>query len=89
MTHYLLSVHSVEGEVRQPMTDEEVQQSWKQVHALEEEMKGTVALSRETPAKPSEVEAHLTRRPPRRTRTTRSWLWSAKFERRSGGSQTG
>jgi hypothetical protein len=50
---------------------------------------GTVALSRETPAKPSEMEAHLTGRPPRRTRTTRSWLWSAKFERRSGGSQTG
>jgi transposase InsO family protein len=50
---------------------------------------GTVALSRKTLAKPGEVEAHLTRKPPRRTRTTRSWLWSAKFERRSGGSQTG
>jgi hypothetical protein len=50
---------------------------------------GTVALSRKTPTKPSELEAHLIRRPPRRTRTTRSWLWSAKFERRSGGSQTG
>jgi hypothetical protein len=50
---------------------------------------GTVALSRKTPAKPSEVEAHLTRRPPRKTRTTPSWLWSAKSERRSGGSQTG
>jgi len=49
---------------------------------------GAVALSRKTPAKPSEVEAHLTPKPPRRTRTTRSWLWSAKFERRSGGSQT-
>jgi hypothetical protein len=43
MTHYLLSVHSVEGEVRQPLTEEEVQQSWKQVHALEEEMKSAGA----------------------------------------------
>ena len=28
MTQYLLSVHSVDGEVRDPMTDEEMQQSW-------------------------------------------------------------
>jgi hypothetical protein len=26
MTHYLLSVHSVEGEAREPMTDEEMAQ---------------------------------------------------------------
>jgi hypothetical protein len=41
MTHYLLSVHSVEGEVSAPMTDEEMQQSWKQVGLLEKEMKST------------------------------------------------
>jgi hypothetical protein len=28
MTQYLLSVHSVEGEVGDPMTDEEMQPSW-------------------------------------------------------------
>jgi hypothetical protein len=39
MTHYLLSVHSVEGEARPPMTDEEMQQSHKQVGILEQEMK--------------------------------------------------
>jgi hypothetical protein len=43
MTHYLLSVHSVEGEVREPMTDEEMQQSHKQVGILEEEMKSAGA----------------------------------------------
>jgi hypothetical protein len=40
---YLLSVHSVEGEARDPMTDEEMQQSWKQVHILEEEMRSAGA----------------------------------------------
>src|SRR5881409_2166844 len=39
MAQYLLSVHSVEGEVGDPMTDEEMQQSWKQIQVLEEEMK--------------------------------------------------
>ena len=39
MPQYLLSVHSVDGETREPMTDEEMQQSWKQVQALNEEMK--------------------------------------------------
>jgi hypothetical protein len=43
MTHYLLSVHSVEGEAREPMTDEEMQQSWKQVYALEAEMRSAGA----------------------------------------------
>jgi hypothetical protein len=38
MPRYLLSVHSVEGEARDPMTDEEMQESWKQLHVLEEEM---------------------------------------------------
>ena len=39
MTQYLLSAHSVEGEVRDPMTVEEMQQSYKQVSILEAEMK--------------------------------------------------
>jgi hypothetical protein len=43
MAHYLLSVHSVEGEVREPMTDEEMAQSHKQLGVLEQEMKSTGA----------------------------------------------
>jgi len=43
MTKYLLSVHSVAGEVRDPMTDEEMQQSYRQLGILEEEMKSTGA----------------------------------------------
>jgi hypothetical protein len=43
MPRYLLSVHSVEGEARDPMTDEEMQQSWRQVHILEEEMRSAGA----------------------------------------------
>jgi hypothetical protein len=43
MTKYLLSVHSVEGEVGDPLTDEEMQQSWKQIQVLNEEMKSTGA----------------------------------------------
>ena len=41
MTRYMLSVHSVEGEVRDPMTEEERQQSFKQLGIVEEEMKAT------------------------------------------------
>lgn len=41
MTQYLLSAHSVEGEVREPMTEEEMRQITKQVLLLEEEMKST------------------------------------------------
>lgn len=41
MPKYLLSAHSVEGEVREPMTDEEMQRVYKQVLLLEEEMKST------------------------------------------------
>jgi hypothetical protein len=43
MPRYLLSVHTVAGEVRTPMTDEEMQQSWKQIAILEEEMRSTGA----------------------------------------------
>ena len=43
MTQYLLSVQSVEGEVGDPMTDEEMQQSWKQIQALNEELRSAGA----------------------------------------------
>jgi hypothetical protein len=43
MTRYLLSVHTVEGEARDPMTDGEMQQSYKQVLLIEEEMKSAGA----------------------------------------------
>jgi hypothetical protein len=43
MTQYLLSVHTVEGEARAPMTDEEMQQSWKEIQALNEELKSAGA----------------------------------------------
>jgi hypothetical protein len=39
----LLSVHSVEGEVREPMTDEEMAQSRKQLGVLEQELKSVGA----------------------------------------------
>jgi hypothetical protein len=43
MTQYMLSLHTVEGEARAPMTDEEMQQSWKRIQALNEEMKSAGA----------------------------------------------
>jgi hypothetical protein len=43
VSQYLLSVHSVEGEVGDPMTDEEKQQSWKEIQALNEEIKSAGA----------------------------------------------
>ena len=43
MTRYLLSVHSVAGEVREPMSAEEMQHSWQQIGILEAEMKSTGA----------------------------------------------
>jgi hypothetical protein len=43
MPQYLLSVHSVDGEAREPMTDEEMQQSWKQIQILNEELKSAGA----------------------------------------------
>jgi hypothetical protein len=43
MTHYLLSVHSIEGEAREPMTDEEMAQSHQQLGSLEQEMKSAGA----------------------------------------------
>ena len=43
MTKYLLSVHSVEGEARDPMTEEEMRQFMQRVGVLEEEMKSAGA----------------------------------------------
>lgn len=43
MRKYLLSVHSVAGEVHDPMTDEQIQHVTRQVRALEEEMKSAGA----------------------------------------------
>jgi hypothetical protein len=44
MTRYMLSVHSVEGQAREPMTDEEMQRSHEQLGALEAEMRSTGTL---------------------------------------------
>jgi hypothetical protein len=41
MAQYLLSHHSVEGEARDPRTDEQMQQFMTRIHALEEEMRST------------------------------------------------
>ncbi len=38
MPRYLLSVHSVDGEAREPMTDAQMQQAWEPILALESEM---------------------------------------------------
>jgi hypothetical protein len=43
MTQYMLSVHTVEGEARVPMTEEEMQQSWKEIQILNEELKAAGA----------------------------------------------
>ena len=43
MTRYMLSVHSVQGAVREPPSAEEMQHSWQQIGALEAEMKSTGA----------------------------------------------
>ena len=43
MAHYLFSVHSVEGEVREPMTDEEMARSHQQLGVLEQDLKSAGA----------------------------------------------
>jgi hypothetical protein len=43
MTQYLLSMHSVEGEAREPMTEEDMRQFMERVGVLEEEMKSAGA----------------------------------------------
>jgi hypothetical protein len=44
MAHYLLSVHSVAGEIREPMTDDEMKESFRQIGILEAEMKSSDSL---------------------------------------------
>jgi hypothetical protein len=41
MPQYLLSAHSVDGEAREPMTDEQIQRFWQKVHPLEADMKSS------------------------------------------------
>jgi hypothetical protein len=43
MARYMFSVHSGPGEVREPMSAEEMQHSWQQIGILEAEMKSTGA----------------------------------------------
>jgi hypothetical protein len=43
MGHYMLSVHSVAGEAREPMTDQEMRQSHQQLGLLEQEMRSSGA----------------------------------------------
>jgi hypothetical protein len=43
MTQYMLSVHSVEDAVPEPMTEEEMQRSYQQLGIIEKEMKSTGA----------------------------------------------
>ena len=43
MTHYLLSVHSVEGAVREPMSEEQMRQMGQQIAAIEADLKSTGA----------------------------------------------
>jgi hypothetical protein len=43
MPRYLLSAHTIDGEVREPMTVEQMQHSWQEIQALEAEMKSAGA----------------------------------------------
>ena len=43
MARYLLSTHTVEGEARPPMTDDEMEQFMARIGALEEEMRSAGA----------------------------------------------
>ena len=43
MTQYLLSVHTIDGEAREPMTAEDMAQSYNQIGVLEKEMKSAGA----------------------------------------------
>jgi hypothetical protein len=43
MAHYMLSVHEVAGEAREPRTDDEMRRMGEQIGQLEEEMKSTGA----------------------------------------------
>ncbi|TMR09470.1 hypothetical protein ETD86_43505 [Nonomuraea turkmeniaca] len=41
MPHYLLSVHGVEGQVREPMTEEDMRRSHERLDGIEQEMKAS------------------------------------------------
>jgi hypothetical protein len=43
MPRYLLSAFSVDGQAREPMTDEQMQHSWQEIQALEAEMQSAGA----------------------------------------------
>ena len=43
MTRYMLSVHSVVSDMRQPMPAEEMQHSWQEIQKIEAEMKSSGA----------------------------------------------
>lgn len=43
MPRYLLSTHSVDGQVREPMSDEQMAKAWQPIRALEAEMKSAGA----------------------------------------------
>jgi hypothetical protein len=43
MARYMLSVHSVEGDLREPPTAEEMERSWRQLRIVEAEMKSAGA----------------------------------------------
>ena len=45
MARYLLSVHSVEGEAREPMTDEQMREMMLRIGELEREMNAAEALA--------------------------------------------
>lgn len=44
MSEYLLSVHTVQGQACEPMTQEQMQESWRRIQAVEEEMRAGDAL---------------------------------------------
>jgi hypothetical protein len=43
MPRYLLSIHTVEGEARPPMSEEEMQRSWQEIQAIEADMQSSGA----------------------------------------------
>jgi hypothetical protein len=43
MPRYLLSAHTIDGQAREPISDEQMQHSWQKIQALETEMKSAGA----------------------------------------------
>lgn len=43
MTQYMLSVHSGNGAAREPMSHEEMQESWTRINAIEDDLKASAA----------------------------------------------